>query len=321
MKKNILLITVITLILAGCEVRPDASFYSSSATLELGEPVYLTNTSINAVDFEWDFGDGTFSTNRDVSHAYTEPGNYTISLTVYSSDNKLDRAFQTIHVLEPVKLQIYSSHNSAETDELVSFSPNNFSADYFVWDFGDGNISYNDEPVHSWTKTGNYLVTLTAYINDREADKAYFSIDILPPTRLLITVLEYFDQYPVVDASVILYPSLSDWDNMTNMLGEGFTDQNGEVMFTYLYSSRFYVDVWHDNYNNYSLADEDVNFIATPVLEPHKINYFVAYVDYEPTSSLKSGTNRQMAKKMRIRKFERVYPDKSNNIAVPEKNQ
>ncbi|HYX07286.1 MAG TPA: PKD domain-containing protein [Bacteroidales bacterium] len=319
MKKSILLIAITTLVLAGCEMRPDASFYSSSSTLELGEPVHFTNTSINAVDFEWDFGDGTFSTNRDVSHAFTEPGSYTITLTAYSSDNRLDRAYKTIHVLEPIQLQIYSSHNSAETDELVSFSPNNFYADYFVWDFGDGNISYNDEPVHSWTKPGNYLVTLTAYINDRVADKSYFSIDILPPTRLVITVLEYFDRYPVADASVILYPSLTDWNNETNMLGEGFTDQNGDVTFTYLYQSSFYVDVWHENYNNYSLAEEDIDFIATPVLEPNKINYFVAYVDYIPSSSLKSGTSRQMAKKMRIRKFERVYPDKTRSLTEPNK--
>jgi len=318
MKKTILLIAITTLLLAGCEMRPDASFYCSSSTLELGEPVHFTNTSINAVDFEWDFGDGTFSTNRDVSHAFTEPGSYTITLTAYSSDNRLDRAYKTIHVLEPIQLQIYSSHNSAETDELVSFSPNNFYADYFVWDFGDGNISYNDEPVHSWSKPGNYLVSLTAYINDRVAEKTYFSIDILPPTRLVITVLEYFDQYPVQDASVILYPSLTDWNNETNMLGEGFTDQNGDVTFTYLYPSRFYVDVWHENYNNYSLAEEDIDFIATPVLEPNKINYFVAYVDYISSSTLKSGTNRQMAKKMRIRKFERVYPGKSGSLTEPD---
>jgi hypothetical protein len=44
--------------------------------------VTVTNTSTNAVNWFWDFGDGGFITNLEsVTHAYTEPGIYTITQT------------------------------------------------------------------------------------------------------------------------------------------------------------------------------------------------------------------------------------------------
>jgi PKD repeat protein len=39
------------------------------------------STGINT-SWEWDFGDGSTSTKQNPSHTYTEPGTYTVSLTV-----------------------------------------------------------------------------------------------------------------------------------------------------------------------------------------------------------------------------------------------
>lgn len=59
--------------------KPTASFtYSIDA--DTGGVVTFTNTSKNADSYQWDFGDGTFSTLKDPVKTYMEDGDYTVSL-------------------------------------------------------------------------------------------------------------------------------------------------------------------------------------------------------------------------------------------------
>ena len=43
--------------------------------------VQFTDRTLDAGDWQWDFGDGTSSTDQDPSHTYSTPGRYTITLT------------------------------------------------------------------------------------------------------------------------------------------------------------------------------------------------------------------------------------------------
>lgn len=45
----------------------------------------------------------------------------------------------------------------------VLFTNTSFNTDSFAWDFGDGNISGLEEPVHNYIANGTYNVTLTAF--------------------------------------------------------------------------------------------------------------------------------------------------------------
>ncbi len=61
---------------------PVASFTVDSI-LQANQTVYLTNHSLLAESCQWDFGDGTTSQSCSVdSHTYSQPGTYTITLTV-----------------------------------------------------------------------------------------------------------------------------------------------------------------------------------------------------------------------------------------------
>jgi hypothetical protein len=100
------------------------------------------------------------------------------------------------------------------------------------------------------------------------------------PTLLEVEVVEYYHEYPVKNASVIVYPTLADWDAESNMITEGYTDATGKVVFSDLGKYVYYLDVWEAHHNNYTLRDEDVGFIRTNEIIPHQINRFVAYVDY-----------------------------------------
>jgi len=162
----------------------------------------------------------------------------------------------------------------------VLFNNQSHNAESFEWDFGDGFISNEKHPAHIFNATGSYEVSLTAISKSGVEDNATMMIDVLIPTLLEIEVREYYDEYVVPDASVILYPTSTDWDAQTNKLTEGFTDKSGIVVFANLDPYVYYVDVWEAEHDNYTLRAEDIGFIRTPEVLPNTINRFVAWVDY-----------------------------------------
>jgi len=180
----------------------------------------------------------------------------------------------------------YTSSVNVKVGENVYFTNSSLGASYYDWDFGDGTFSDETDPVHSYKTTGEYIVSLTAFTRHDRSDKAFQTITVIYPTTLVVDVLEYYDEYPVSNASVILYPTYQDWLDETNMVVEGFTNDQGVVIFSDMEPRNYYLDVWEANHNNYTLAGEDLAFITTDVLVENDINFFTAYVDY--TGTLKS---------------------------------
>ncbi len=188
----------------------------------------------------------------------------------------------------------FSDKVTAEIGEDVIFFNGSYNATDYEWDFGDGTWSDSYEPVHSFNASGIFTVVLTAYSSSGNVDRSYLDIEVLSPTMLEVEVLEYYDQYPVPGASVILYPTERDWDNETNAIVEGFTNSSGKVVFTNLQPRVYYVDVWHATHNNYTLRNEDVGFIMTDQLEKNQLNQFTAWVDYTGTKGASVRDRKQL---------------------------
>ena len=211
----------------------------------------------------------------------------------------------------------YTSDVVAEEFEIIYFYNNSIDYDYVEWDFGDGSMSTNPNPSHHYEYEGIYTVTLTAVGVNGHIDQSSIRIEILIQTKLEITVLEYWDEYHVADASIILYPSLYDWEHETNPVTDAygdvlevFTNNQGVATISGLNAVSYWLDVWHTDYNNYLLAEEDEYFIRTLPLEPNMINTFVAYVDLIESKSKKEGRN---ISQFRIKKLERTLKDKTDN--------
>jgi FOG: PKD repeat len=183
------------------------------------------------------------------------------------SCQRTPRAYFTIDIAEP------------EVGQDVYFNNGSENANEYEWDFGDGYISNEVNPVHVFTGSGTFDITLTATSKSGLSDKAVMTINVMIPTLLEIEVLEYYHEYVVPDASVRLYPTLIDWENESNMESEGYTDEDGKVVFSNLGPFVYYVDVWATAYDNYQLKAEDVGFIRTDEIMPHKINRFIAWCD------------------------------------------
>ena len=63
------------------------------------EALLLTNKSINAVSYEWDFGNGDRSTEANPSYEYDMHGYFTITLTTTDALGNSQQASQSLEVL------------------------------------------------------------------------------------------------------------------------------------------------------------------------------------------------------------------------------
>ncbi len=175
----------------------------------------------------------------------------------------------------------------AEIGEEILFFNGSHNATEFEWNFGDGTWSDAYEPAHSYSSSGIFTVILSAYSKSGNVDRSYLDIEVVSPTMLEVEVLEWNDEYPVAGASVRLYPTLTDWDNETNLVVEGFTNSSGKVIFTNLQPRAYYIDVWQVNHNNFAFRDEEngIQYIKTDPLLKNELNQFLAWVDYTGTKS------------------------------------
>lgn len=216
-----------------------------------------------------------------------------ISLVLYSCESIPEAHF-------------YSDTVEPAVGQEVFFTNDSQNATSFEWDFGDGFISKAENPSHIFTGSGSFVVTLKAISKKGLEDNATMTIDVVIPTLLEIEVREYYDEYIVPNASVILYGSITDWDAQEGKVTEGWTDKYGKVVFSGLGPWVYYVDVWETDHDNYTLRDEDIGFIRTAEVIPHSINRFVAWVDYVQHTKGSARGERSMV----IRKLEREADSK-----------
>jgi len=106
MKKLFILYAGVALIMTGCRIKPEAGFTVESRVVEAGEDIYFTNTSLDAVSYEWDFGDGYISYETHPVHHYNATGTYSVTLTAYSRDDLADRVYMDIIVLPQTVVNI-----------------------------------------------------------------------------------------------------------------------------------------------------------------------------------------------------------------------
>ncbi|MBN2543838.1 PKD domain-containing protein [bacterium] len=124
------------------------------------------------ISWAWNFGDGNSGTGATISHTYTNPGNYTITLTVTDDTGISSSISKTLRVNEsdpPVALFdcIPSSGKYPLTvsfDASSSYDPDGTIVSW-TWNFGDGNSGTGVNVSHTYLNQGDYTATLTVTDN------------------------------------------------------------------------------------------------------------------------------------------------------------
>lgn len=141
---------------------------SFSGSVEDGTPPY---------SWYWKFGDGATSTDQYPVHTYSNPGQYTVSLTVTDNEDRLGKVNTTVTISQnyaPAKPTVSGTFKGDEDRRYTyTIATNDPDGDmvFFYVDWGDGENSgwigpYNSgEQVrvnHIWDDDGSYLLKVKA---------------------------------------------------------------------------------------------------------------------------------------------------------------
>lgn len=142
----------------------------------------LTPDSI--VQWFWDFGDGTNSTQQNTVHYFPSPGNYGVTLIVTSNFGCSDTISQVVSVnpsptaafsYDPVVTLLYDDIN------FTDLSQGGVS---WFWDFGDSSISNVQNPNHIYYAVGTYQVMEVVTNQYGCTDTIWHEVIILLPPNI-----------------------------------------------------------------------------------------------------------------------------------------
>lgn len=144
-------------------------------TVPPGLNVEFTDCSLNTdgVAWGWVFGDGEAgSLSKNTTHTYTGPGVYQVTHQVYKPYVAKDYAYETITVLQQPVADFIAHPVSGKSPLSVQFEDKSqgFPTEWF-WNFGDNTASYDQNPVHVYSGTGNYTVTLKVFSDEGTSEK------------------------------------------------------------------------------------------------------------------------------------------------------
>ena len=147
--------------------------------------------------YRWNFGDGS-SEILDTApmHSYTDPGTYTVTLTVVDNEGRSSMANTTVVIGgtiftgEPPVAQFFVSPSPGRANQAVTFNASlshdsNGTITGYRWDFnGDGvfDTTWMSSPVatHSYATQGSYYVKLEVKDNDNVTGNYSSSVAIQP---------------------------------------------------------------------------------------------------------------------------------------------
>ncbi len=144
--------------------------------------VETTNTTgLDFLDYIWNMGDGTILESENAVHQYDAPGDYTISLQAIDNGCEDDEEILVDITLLPfVEANIASDGlEGCETLE-IAFENQSENSESISWNFGDGAISTEDTPSHTFNGPEEFEVILTALnpntCNGSDADTVLVTI-------------------------------------------------------------------------------------------------------------------------------------------------
>jgi len=144
---------------------PVADFWSD--TVCFGDSTQFHNTSsYNIYEIDsvfWDFGDGYYSNEYNPKHLYSIAGVDTATLIVFNTIGCADSIEHEVRV-DSLPVADFIAPDSACTGQEVCFFDNSIansdSITQWVWHFGDGGFSFEENPCYIYIQHGEYELKL-----------------------------------------------------------------------------------------------------------------------------------------------------------------
>lgn len=127
--------------------------------------VQFTNHTKYADRFEWEFGDGQTSSQKNPKHIYDYPGEYSVILRAFGeggTDMTIHQNVVKVYAIPSAFFQVKPDDKEVKIGNAHYFSNLSEGATNFTWNFGDGSTSSERSPFHEYNKPGIYDVILIA---------------------------------------------------------------------------------------------------------------------------------------------------------------
>ncbi|MGB0429868.1 MAG: PKD domain-containing protein [Bacteroidia bacterium] len=175
-----LLVSLMAFSITSCNSEDPIACFTYELERELS--VQFLNCSESASFFEWSFGDGNTGEGINPVHTYANAGTYIVKLTAYFGQDGESASYDLTVVVDELENPVAcfeASELIVGPAQTITFFNCSKNSGRFEWDFGDGNTSTEINAEHSFSQSGNFLVTLKAYSADGNAfDTASVSIKV-----------------------------------------------------------------------------------------------------------------------------------------------
>jgi uncharacterized protein (TIGR02145 family) len=165
---------------------PVAAFTANPTSGTAPLTVNFTDQSTNnPTSWAWDLGDGNTSTEQNPQHTYQDAGSYTVQLTVsnsFGSDTETKTDYIQVNQTGYAPVAAFIANPTSGTAPLtVNFTDQSTNDPTgWLWDFGDGSTSTQQNPQHIYQDAGSYTVQMTAsnsFGSDTETKTDYIQVN------------------------------------------------------------------------------------------------------------------------------------------------
>ncbi|HOW24292.1 MAG TPA: PKD domain-containing protein [Bacteroidales bacterium] len=290
-------------------------YLEDSLTVTFYGEAYWGGMVMDATAYTWDFGDGTTGEGQTVTHTYPPGGSeyYTVCLeTIITDPMTYDTCFAEscmdvwLKDTPPLGCENYFWYEQSDTNTYTFFGEAffngmPFTADSYLWDFGDGTTGDGQSVTHTFTEADSvqYIVCLTtSWVMDSTLNDSCYAVSC----QGIGTGGGCEDQY-TLSGQVIMGNTLADICQVSlylanpsgemALLGVQPIDSLGQYYFTQICEGNYYLMAelmeGSSGYGNYlptyyidamTWTDADMITLGEPA-NPYDI-YLVPAGDYSP---------------------------------------
>jgi len=169
---------------------PTAAFAADRLAGALPLVVRFTDQSTGQITaYLWQFGDGGTSTERNPVRTFSIVGTYNVILTVSGSGgaSTFVRQITVENPIVPAPVAIFTPNpNNGQAPLSVQFtSASTGQITAYSWNFGDGSLGTEQNPIHVYANPGVYTVTLIVTGQGGQGTaQSTITVNGLPPTAI-----------------------------------------------------------------------------------------------------------------------------------------
>jgi PKD repeat protein len=230
--------------------QPTATFLATPAIQSFPNTIVsVTNTTMGNWNYKWTFESvGNSYIPNPAPIDFMNPGDYTITLVAYNSYCG-DTTSERVTILPPPPVADFSGGAKGCSPVTVSFTNNSAYGVEYLWDFGDGNTSIQENPTYTYFLPGVYTVRLKVIgLNGEETKVLEKAVEVYP------NAVANFEFQPLKVAALgdktFFYNQSANADIFYWNFGDGTTSEEKNPIYQYKTVGEFPITLIANNQYN-----------------------------------------------------------------------